>query len=53
MNVTNYSLIVTKQECRHIFKYSYSKVQTFQAILTKIKSSLVCNEFILFSKMLE
>ena len=21
--------IVTRQECRHIFKYSYSKVQTF------------------------
>jgi len=53
MKVTNYSLIVSRQECRRIFKYSYSKVQTFLAILTKVKLSLVYNEFILLSKMLE
>jgi len=29
MNVTKHSLIVTRQERRHIFKYGYNKVQTF------------------------
>jgi len=29
MNVTEHSLIATRQERRHIFKYSYNKVQTF------------------------
>jgi len=53
MNVTKHSLIVTRQECRHIFKYSYNKVQTFKVIQTTVKSSLVYNKFILMSKMLE
>jgi len=29
MNVTKHSLIIIRQERRHIFKYSYNKVLTF------------------------
>jgi len=29
MNITKHSLTVTRQEHRHISKYSYNKVQTF------------------------